>query len=247
MVDDVTSMRALMLFDEIYVIGAEVSKLDKVDSEVRVVRDTPDLAKELIQSGIVLPYKGRGPELDVEKLSIDEASRRMAVNLTRDLGTAVSAITSTDKLNTATAENATVIKLVLDALPLPDERSSIYDVLEWRKDDDAILRHRRLRAWIAQLAREKYVPDPDELATLMDDYNTYMAAHHKKMTRSRVAVLVTTAAEVIEDLSRMRLTGAVDRLFSLFTQQASVLHAELAAPGREIAYLAGAHARFRRE
>jgi len=244
MVDDITSKRALMLFDEIHVIAVEVSKLDKVDADVRVVRETPHLTEELVHSGIVRPYQG--PELKLGRVSIDRTSRRMAANLTRDLGRTVSAITLTDKLKGPSTETATVIKLVVNALPLPNEETDIYDVLEWRKDEDALVRHRRLRAWIAQLARTKLIPDPDELATLLDDYNTYMAAHHKKMARSRVAVLVTTTAEIIEDLSRMRLAKVVDKLFNLFTHEASVLEAELAAPGREIAYLAAVRSRFGR-
>lgn len=239
--DDAYSKRALLLFDNIYVYAVQVAEIISSTE----TRETPQLPQQLIESGIVLPYKG--PELQVDRQGIDDTSREMASNLTARLGSPVVAVTLGESImESATSGVGQIVKVVLQSVALPTAESTIDELLEWRGDEAAVVRHRRLRAWIARLTREGTVPHPDELVTLLDDYNVYMEAHFRRMARSRLTVLLTTVAEVAEEVAHLRLSRAANRLLGLFAQEATLLEAELNAPGREIAYIVAADRHFRK-
>jgi hypothetical protein len=142
--------------------------------------------------------------------------------------------------------NAEVLRVVLEDFPLPSSETPWEAILDWRRDDDVAIRYRRIRAWINALCRGDLSPAAirDEIATLVDDYQTYMNKRYRTMTRSRLEVIATTAGEVMEDLMKVRLSAVVPRLFALFKEEAPLLESELDAPGREIAYIVQARGRF---
>ena len=153
-----------------------------------------------------------------------------------------------DASNASTAETrrSQVLRVVLEEFPLPSSETPWEAIFDWRSDEEVVVRYRRIRAWINDLCRGSLSPREirDEIATLVDDYQTYTNRRHRTMTRSRWEVVATTAGELMEDLMKVRLSALVPRLFALFKDEVPLLESELDAPGREIAYIVQARHRF---
>ena len=71
-----------------------------------------------------------------------------------------------------------------------------------------------------------------------------MRLHEMKVNRSALELTVTTAAELGEDLVKLRWGNLSKRLFSLPHRKIDLLEAEMNAPGREIAYVVQARKVF---
>lgn len=139
------------------------------------------------------------------------------------------------------------LRVVLKQLPMPDGRTPWEAIADWRADNDTRMRYRRLRKWISDCARTQLSASEieEQLATLADDYATFAASRHKRLSRSRCEVIVATIAEIAEDIAAFRWSGAVNSLFSLYREETTLLEAELTAPGREVAYVVNARQQFR--
>lgn len=181
--------------------------------------------------------------------SQDEASRRWAVRVQQQQpeNVVLPLVHSMSWANLAERKQR-VIRLVLNELPLPDAETPWVAIAEWRSDEDARRKYRRLRQWISEMTRSD-LPENDiaeGLATLVDDYAGYMTLKHKILRRSRAEVVLTAAAGIVEDLARVRLSSVVERMFALLKEETTLLTAELEAPGREIAYVAATKMHFSR-
>jgi hypothetical protein len=86
----------------------------------------------------------------------------------------------------------------------------------------------------------------DELQGLLDDYSEYMRVHRMKVTRGVLETIVTTAGEVAEDIVKLRFGKLANLLFTASAHRAALLETELAAPGREIAYISRVNKTFAR-
>ena len=72
----------------------------------------------------------------------------------------------------------------------------------------------------------------------------HMRSHELKFKRGVLEIVVTIAAEIAEDLVKIRL-GELSRLpFTLSHRKIDLLEAELKARGREIAYVVHARKQF---
>jgi len=144
------------------------------------------------------------------------------------------------------AARATAFRAVLEHLPLPALDTPVEAILDWRSDLEATEKYARLRAWINKIARSRLTgPDVfDEVASLVSEYSSYMALQHKKMSRGRLEMVIVTTAEVIESVVRLRLSSALKKLFDLQQENLRLKESEFSAPGREVAYVAGAQDRF---
>jgi len=138
------------------------------------------------------------------------------------------------------------LRITLGQLPLPAIDTPWDAIWDWREDDMARRMYARLRAWISRAARnhDSTRETIDELAAQLADYDSYMALHHRNMVHSRLDVIITTTAELLESLVTFRLSAAVKQLLNLRRAEINLLKTELDAPGREVAYLYESHRRF---
>jgi hypothetical protein len=141
---------------------------------------------------------------------------------------------------------ARIVRVVFEALPLPDADTPWGAINDWRNDPEATEKYLALRAWIARFARGNptSVDVAEELVSSLATYQRYMMVQHKKMRRTRLEAIVLPLAEIAEDTLHLRLSKAAAKLFSLFKEEATLLESELSAPGREVAYIAASKARF---
>ena len=180
--------------------------------------------------------------------TMDEASRRWAakVRIAAPDSVVLPLLTSPNLSAWRASTKDSILRLVLHELPMPDDTTPWEAIADWRSDAEARRQYRRLRNWISGMARSAWSEADvyDTLATLLDDYTTYVLIHHKHLRRGRLEVISTITAGLLEDLAHMRPSSAMERLFALSRDELTLLETELNAPGREIAYIASARERF---
>ena len=140
------------------------------------------------------------------------------------------------------------IEIVLNQLPQPDELTPWEAILEWRDDEEAQVRFRRLKRWMSNIgADDKKSEDlEDELRYLIDEYGAYMRLHQIKANTGLIRTVVVHGAQFAENILKLRLGVAAEQLLSIRERRIALLEAEQKAPGREIAYLVEAQRRFGR-
>jgi hypothetical protein len=257
--------RAAVLCDEIWAVSASDDRTPKAwrswhdniletleqfrlrpphERTVEVLRRAQLHSQRELQMG--LPHSNRKSSDHLVRSS-DFAARLLANRVNASgLGHAVALLEQSFKAVPESKQRLTILRLVLDYIPLPGEKTEWEAIAAWRADEDARIRYRRLRRWVSDASKtQSDAEDAEErLATLIDDYRTYMSLHHKQLRRGRAQFIVSSIAGAIEDLATLRLSGTVEKLFGLFRQEVSVLQAELIAPGREVAFIVAAQDRF---
>jgi hypothetical protein len=120
--------------------------------------------------------------------------------------------------------------------------------LEYRGDADSRTRFLRLKHWINEAVAQKRPARQlhDEIQTLLAEYEDHMKLHRLKIRTGAVETFVTTSAEVLEGLVRVKWSDAARALFSFRRRRIQLLEAERHAPGRHLAYLADVRSRFGR-
>lgn len=141
---------------------------------------------------------------------------------------------------------ASVLRVVLREMPMPDRSTPWEAIRDFRDDQDARLKLRRLRAFVSRMGREGVPPHEiaDQIASMAADYQTYTRLQHAKIRHGFWQVLISTTAGVLEDIANFKFSGAAERLVNLRGENLRLRERELSAPGREVAYLAAVRARF---
>ena len=144
------------------------------------------------------------------------------------------------------ADRSEVIRLTLKALPVPSDLTPWEEIEEFRSDPDSRLKHIRLKTWINKVGKQATPLHEleDEFMELLFEYEEFIRFHHIKTTKGIVEVLVTTPAEVAEDVVKMKWGKIAKAPFEIAKQRAALYEAERAAPGREVAYIFKARRQF---
>jgi hypothetical protein len=135
----------------------------------------------------------------------------------------------------------------LKSVPLPDDGTSWEDILDYRNDPDARTRFLRLKHWMNEAVAQNRSPAVlhDELQTLLAEYEDYMKLHRMKIRSGAMETFITTTAEVLEGLLKLKWSDSARALFSFRRRRIQLLEAEREAPGRQLAHLAHIRGRFR--
>jgi hypothetical protein len=139
-----------------------------------------------------------------------------------------------------------VIRVSVRNMPEPSDTTSLEEIIRFRQDPESKNKMVALRRWLRTMMT-KGLPEKklnEELEWLVHQYEEHMRFHELKFKRGILEIVVTIAAEIAEDLVKIRL-GELSRLpFTLSHRKIDLLQAELNAPGREIAYVVHARKQF---
>jgi hypothetical protein len=80
----------------------------------------------------------------------------------------------------------------------------------------------------------------------MSRYERALKLEKMKRDTGVVETVVTTTAEIAESLVKARWSNIAKKLFEVRHKQIDLMKAEMAAPGREVAYIVKARERFGR-
>jgi hypothetical protein len=131
------------------------------------------------------------------------------------------------------------VKIVIDKLPLPSDSTPWEQILEFKNDPSSRQNLLLLRQWIRDVSTGniKYFEIEEKLEFLLGEYRAHMSLHKMKTYPGSVQTLVTTTAEAIENLMKLRLSHIAKSLFEFKDKRIALLEAERKAPGREVSYL----------
>jgi hypothetical protein len=136
-----------------------------------------------------------------------------------------------------------VHSIIITALPQPDETTSLERIVEFREDPLSKSKLLGLRRWASKLTKLDMSPIEvaQELEWLLHEYEGHIRLQKMKVVKGTIETIVTVAAEIAEDLVKIKW-GKLGKLpFLLSHKKIALLESELSAPGREIAYVS--HAR----
>jgi len=144
------------------------------------------------------------------------------------------------------ADRGELIRLSLNALPVPDDTTPWEQILEYRSDPDSRSKFLALRHWMGEVARAELTPAEveEKLEYLIDQYQRHMRLHRMKTNVGTLETVVTAGAEVLGDLVSFKWGKAAQALFSLKRREVALLEGELTAPGKEVAYIVKARETF---
>jgi hypothetical protein len=152
---------------------------------------------------------------------------------------AIPIISSSNFSDDVVAEKANVIQIVVNALPIPDDKTSWEQILEFRSDPDSFSKFLALRNWINEVARNQLTPleVKQKLEYLMDQHRQHMKLHRMKTNAGALETAVVSAAEVVEDLVKIKWGKIAKGLFTFRQRKIALLEGELKSPGSEVAYI----------
>lgn len=177
----------------------------------------------------------------------DLLSRTMAVNLRLQRGVNAVPLTrvwSGDQPSPKTRSD--VIQLVIKDLPIPGDRHSLENVMDFREESRTRGLPQSLRVWINEVASGKLtgVEISDKLEDLVSQYERALKLEKMERNTSFVETVVTTTADIAEGLVKFQWSSLAKKLFECRHKEVALMKAEESLPGREIAYIVKARERF---
>lgn len=141
---------------------------------------------------------------------------------------------------------ADVAHLVLNEIPQPSEDTPWEEVMAFREEEQIALKHSRLKNWINDVARLRLPIHElqEKYQQLVYEYQMALKIAKIKFEKATMHVIVSTTAEVIEDLVKVKWKKLTDIPFEIRKEAAELLEAEHTATGREVAYILKAQERF---
>jgi hypothetical protein len=143
-------------------------------------------------------------------------------------------------------KKADTIHLVCNKFPVPMASTPWEDILSFRNDKTIRRNYFNFRDWINKISKEKLSPDEIEvrLESLIGDFERYVEVEKSKLANGTFETVVNLAADVADNLVRVRFKNISQAIFSIKKRKFRLLEIESDAPGKEIAYLVKAQERF---
>lgn len=137
------------------------------------------------------------------------------------------------------ATKSDILKIVVKALPVPNDLTPWEQIFEYRSDPESISKFLALRNWMNEVARAKLTPLEIEqkLEYQIDQYQQHLKLHKLKTNVGALETIVVASAEFLEDLVKCKWGKLAKGLFSLKHRRLALMEGELTAPGNEIAYI----------
>lgn len=152
-------------------------------------------------------------------------------------------------LPSKTSDKADVVRVVLNALPIPDYKTSWEQIIEYRSDPDSLGKFLALRRWMTKTAKAQLsiIEIEEELEWLLYDYQRHLELHRLKVNVGAIETILTVGAAFLENLAKVNWGEAAKLLFTFKHRKIELLEAEMKSPGSEVAYVLGAWKQFNAE
>jgi hypothetical protein len=229
--------------------GWEMEGFDK-DLPVWVIRTTT--STHYFQPGNT-PAESDISEVTSRELII-EATPELAISGIRNPLHDVPIVLSSNSLQRHQAQNvpnngqSLILDLVLSGIPQPTSETPWEAIIDWRNDEEAKIKFRRLKNWMNKVSERKDLNLnhlQDEVSHLLDEYQQYMKIQDAKFSSGALRTIVTTAAEVCESLMKLKFKSLAEMPFKINDAHIAMQEAELKAPGRALAYIVDAQKKFK--
>jgi len=139
-----------------------------------------------------------------------------------------------------------VINAVFKSLPMPSVNTPLIEVLDFKKDSEANGHILALNNWIIDASTKNLtaLELEQKIEYLISEYERFIRINKLKFEASRFEIVITSIAEVAENLARLKFSKVANNIFQLFKNDLRLLEAEMNAPGKELAYISSARNKF---
>jgi hypothetical protein len=140
-----------------------------------------------------------------------------------------------------------LLAVVVDGLPTPAADVALDEVLSFARDPDNQEKNQRLRLWMQRIARGDASANEiyDEFDSLRHDFGASMRAAKMKTENRPLLLAVTLPLDVAGNIAKLKFGEVARDFFRFSNRKGNLLETELTAPGRELAYIDAATAKFR--
>lgn len=147
--------------------------------------------------------------------------------------------------NVPGTKSSAVMRVIVNQFPVPLADVPFQDIIALRNEREFVAKRAPLRNWSRKLGELSDSAIRDEISTQLDDYRKYMDIHRIKYRSSVIETVLTTPLGILEDLLKLRIQGAVSRLFKISQARVALAEAEMKAPSRELGLFLHAGDRLR--
>ena len=133
----------------------------------------------------------------------------------------------------------TVVSLLLNKLPLPDDETPWEQILEFKNDPNSKQNLINLRRWVRKITSERIPVNEleEEYLYLINEFSRYYQLNRAKANLSTIETILNVPLEVVEYLPFIKFSKLKDPLFVFGKRKMALLEAELSAPGKELSYI----------
>ncbi|HMC31430.1 MAG TPA: hypothetical protein VKL99_11395, partial [Candidatus Angelobacter sp.] len=195
----------------------------------------PVTGGELIEPGMRAMTRLMGRAGGLTRTATGTALRYTASELRSKFGIDAIAVPSLIDVQDvdAPAGHEAVVRIALNEFPLPDESTGWQNIRDFRHDEGSRSQFSRLKQWINRTGKAglKEYEVADELRELLYSYELGMKFHKMKAQRGILEVVITTTAEVAENLVRFKISNAAKAIFAIKDYKLKLLEEEKATLG----------------
>ncbi|WP_109831178.1 hypothetical protein [Reichenbachiella versicolor] len=141
---------------------------------------------------------------------------------------------------------SSTIRITLSEFPMPADNVPWENIFDFKSDKANTSKFIRLKSWMNRISKTglKEYELQDELRELLYTYEEGLKLCNMKSQKGALEVILTTSAEVAENILRIKPSKAVSSLFSVREQKIKLLEEEKKLLGREVAYIVSANSKF---
>ena len=146
----------------------------------------------------------------------------------------------------ATVHRTSVIRITLSEFPMPSDQINWENIIEFKSKTESQLQFQQLKVWMNKISKSglKEYELKDELLEMINSYKQKMELSKMKYQKGFFEVLLTTTAEVAENIIKIKPSLAVKSIFTVAENKIKLLEEEQNIIGKEIAYVVSAKAKF---
>lgn len=139
----------------------------------------------------------------------------------------------------ATKQTHPVWRVILNELPQLDTRAPWEDILSFRAEKRTQHFVRSVRRWVRKIVAEEWSAAEleDEIKELVYAYEQHMRVSRISGVKESLEVIITGAAELAEDVVKLRLAKLGRLVVAILNRRASLLREDVMAPGQELALI----------
>ena len=202
-----------------------------------------------VELGFILPLQKVGAFGSLLTNKIDYDRRGIAYDLRQNHGiNAYPTASSSFLINNELLDGKDqIVRVIVNSLPEPNfETTSWEQIIDFRDDVDLKCALLELRNWCNEIAKGQITgfQIAEKLEYLINKYEQHLRVHKAKIEQGFWETFLMIPVEMLEGLLQLKPTQVIKALFTIKHRKVQLNQTELAAPGREIAYILKAREYF---
>jgi hypothetical protein len=111
-------------------------------------------------------------------------------------------------------------------------------ILEFKNDPDSKLKFIALKDWLNDISKSNIseIELTEKIEHNLNEYRKHMNFHKIKHTTGTLELFLSTTADILESLVKLKFSNIIKTLFDINKQQLALIEAEINAPHKEVAY-----------